>query len=195
MDLKTFQHELEAAGVNFEAGLTSSEIEFAEEAYGFTFPPDLKEFLQLALPVGLRWPNWRDAADQHIQRIIDWPTEGICFDIENNSFWWDKWGERPEVLQEAFAVAKQKIAAAPRLIPVYSHRYLPATPHLTGNPVFSVYQTDIIYYGTDLGTYLQNEFHFALDDGGSQPIRRIEFWSDLVDHNNDRAPDGLSSSI
>jgi len=38
-------------------------------------------------------------------------------------------------------------------IPVYSHRYLPSEPKATGNPVLSVHQTDIIYYGNDLASY------------------------------------------
>lgn len=50
------------------------------------------------------------------------------------------------------------VAAAPRLLPIYSHRYLLAEPCRAGNPVFSVYQSDIIVYGTDLRTYLLHEF-------------------------------------
>jgi hypothetical protein len=46
----------------------------------------------------------------------------------------------------------------PRLVPVFSHRYLPAEPHLSGNPVLSVYQTDIIYYGSNLKRYIAHEF-------------------------------------
>ena len=48
-----------------------------------------------------------------------------------------------------------------------------------GNPVFSLHQTDIIYYGVDLRDYLIHEF-FAREDVGVWPIpetvRRIRFW-------------------
>ena len=69
---------------------------------------------------------------------------------------------------------------APKLIPLFGHRFLPDRPREAGNPVFSVYQTDIIYYGTNLANYFANEFH--LDIGAprcrpEEPIKRIEFWS------------------
>jgi hypothetical protein len=35
---------------------------------------------------------------------------------------------------------------------------IPDDPHLEGNPVFSVHQADIIYYGHDLEDYLRHEF-------------------------------------
>jgi hypothetical protein len=87
-----------------------------------------------------------------------WPFDGIAFDIKNNAFWWDDWGPKPERLDDALAVARQRVSAAPKLIPVFSHRYLPAEPCLSGNPVFSVHQTDIIFYGTDLWDYFRQEF-------------------------------------
>jgi len=46
----------------------------------------------------------------------------------------------------------------PRLVPVLGHRYLTVYPCSSNNPVFSIWQTDIIYYGTNLGAYLTNEF-------------------------------------
>jgi hypothetical protein len=49
-------------------------------------------------------------------------------------------------------------AAAPRLIPVFGHRYLLAEPCQTGNPVLSIYQTDVVVYGADLRCYLLAEF-------------------------------------
>lgn len=45
------------------------------------------------------------------------------------------------------------LKAAPRLIPICSHRYIPEEPHDAGNPVFSVMQSDVIYYGADLANY------------------------------------------
>jgi hypothetical protein len=48
-----------------------------------------------------------------------------------------------------------------------------------GNPVFSVHQTDIIYYGVDLRDYLIHEF-LARENVGVWPIpasvRRVPFW-------------------
>jgi hypothetical protein len=181
-----YQHSLEEAGVALVPGLTKPEIQGAQESYGFIFPPDLRDLLMFGLPVSKDWPNWRNADDPAIWRMLNWPYEGIRFDIQNNAFWRQEWGPKPPSLTEAFAVAKQKVDDAPKLIPVLGHRYLPDRPNIAGNPVFSVYQTDIIYYGSDLWNYLENEFYYYFKTPKynlKQPIRRIEFWSDLVESN------------
>lgn len=166
-------------GVEFEAGLTDTEVEAAEAQYGFRFPPDLRAFLQVGLPRGDRFPDWRDGNEAALQGWLDLPRLGILFDIEHNGFWLDEWGPRPLSLAEAQRVASALVAAAPRLIPVYIHRMMPSEPHLPGNPVFSVHQTDIIYYGVDLRDYLIREF-LAREDVGVWPIpedvRRVPFW-------------------
>jgi hypothetical protein len=43
--------QMKARGIRFEPGLTDAEVLAAEEKYGFRFPPDLRIFLQVALPV------------------------------------------------------------------------------------------------------------------------------------------------
>ena len=184
MDLTLWQSTLERAGVDFAPGLSELEVQGAEESYGLVFPPDLKMLLTFALPMGKSWPNWRDIHNPEIKKMLDWPYEGICFDIEHSGFWPQKWGPRPVVLAECFTVAKERLEQAPRLIPIFGHRYLPARPCIEGNPVLSVYQTDIIYYGTDLWNYFQNEFSYYFGTTEYQlgePIRRIEFWSDIID--------------
>ena len=188
-------------GVRFSPGLTDAEVADVERTYAFTFPPDLRGFLQYALPVSSGWVDWRGADASDSQERLDWPAEGICFDIEHNGFWHPTWGERPDTLALAFAQAREYIALAPRLIPIYSHRYLPADPLLPGNPVFSVYQTDIIYYGYDLATYFAQEFapqhdrllygdapdhdawraetDFPLPGWAAREPRPIRFWGDI----------------
>ena len=132
-------------GVEFEAGLTDAEVAAAEIRYGFRFPPDLQAFLQAGLPRGDQFPNWRSGDESALQAWLNLPCRGVLFDIEHNGFWLDEWGPRPPSLDEAQRVASELVTAAPRLIPVYSHRMMPSEPHLPGNPVFSVHQTDIVY--------------------------------------------------
>lgn len=180
MDLKFYKEKLEEAGVDFAPGLTDSEARRAEAAYDFRFPPDLEEFLRYALPVSKGWPDWRELEERPIVERLRWPLIGILFDIENNAFWHPDWGTKPGSLEEAFAVAERKVEEAPKLIPIASHRYLPERPRESCNPVFSVYQTDIIYYGSDLANYLENEFSYYFGKSGygiPEPIKRIEFWS------------------
>lgn len=172
------------AGVTVAPGLTEAELDRAESVIGARFPPDLRSFLSEGLPVGGRFPDWRGPDSTDIRRQLDWPFEGMAFDIKNNAFWLDAWGARPSELPEAIRIARAVVAEAPRLIPIAGHRYIPAEPELAGNPVFSVYQTDIIYYGSDLATYLRHEFHrISHVDAVREEMRRIRFWSDLVDAN------------
>jgi hypothetical protein len=72
------------------------------------------------------------------------------------------------------------VARAPILIPVYSHRFIPAALSEAGNPVFSVYQTDIIHYGLDLPSYLHAEFDACNPYPVPSEPKEIRFWSELV---------------
>ena len=66
------------------------------------------------------------------------------------------------------------------MIPIFVHRAIPNDPVVAGNPVFSVYQTDIILYGANLTEYLGNEFEHRYH---ISPARTIRFWSHFVDLN------------
>lgn len=176
-------------GVHFDSGLTDDEVLQVETKFDFKFPPDLKLFLQTGLPTSERFVNWRlglkskDDADKIIDRL-GWPLEGMLFDLQLNEFWINSWGDKPNNYEEKERIAKEKYLTFPKLIPIYSHRYIPSRPSEAGNPVFSVHQMDIIFYGSDLATYFANEFSFELTDEFEmldKPKREIEFWSKWVD--------------
>lgn len=176
--------------VEFAPGLSDTEVVQVEQRYGFTFPPDLRCFLQYALPISERWVNWRDDTEVEIRERLNWPVEGICWDVEYANFWMDAWGPKPTELSAAVAVVHQQVESAPRLIPIYSHRYLPAEPLQIGNPVFSIYQTDIIHYGYDLAHYLAREFradpaklpeyYIPIPEWAAKQPRPIRFWDDFL---------------
>lgn len=158
-------------------GYTLSDLEAAQERYDLRFPPDLMELLLDRRPVD-GW-DWR-SDDAGIRRALSHPLDGLLFDLEHNDLWWPEWGERPTSAEERAEVLTAIVGTAPRLIPVVAHRYIPETPHEAGNPVFSVMQADVIYYGANLAEYFANEF------GGTHHIgrpRRIPFWSELVERN------------
>lgn len=86
---------------------------------------------------------------------------------------------------------------APRLIPVYGHRYLLAEPCVADNPVFSIWQSDIIVYGKDLRNYFLVEFANLLslnsrvdsaevDEPTMNKVQGIPFWGELTAHNDRR---------
>jgi hypothetical protein len=183
MDIASAHAMLAGAGVQIDAGLMQEEFTAVEVTYGFQFPPDLREFLSIGVPKSDRWLNWR-GGETYIRGRLDWPFDGICFDIEHNDFWLDEWGDRPSDLKAAFEIARRAYQQAPVLIPIFSHRYIPSIPHDSGNPIFSVYQTDIIYYGADLLDYLENDF--GSKSGPANHIfpsspRQIPFWSKLAE--------------
>jgi hypothetical protein len=176
---RTMVARLGARGIAFDPGLSDAEVTAAEARYAFRFPPDLRAFLQTALPRGNGFPDWRSGEEAALRDWLDLPRRGVVFDIEHNGFWLPEWGARPQSVADAMRVAKELVAAAPRLIPVYMHRMIPDEPHLPGNPVFSVHQTDIIVYGANLQDYLAHEFLKAEgrdDRAVSTEVRSIRFW-------------------
>src|SRR4051812_28801818 len=104
--------QLKNKGVEFEPGLTNSEVEQAEEKFGLCFPPDLKLFLQTALPVSDRsygFSNWRlgitvESEYHKIKAQLDWPLEGMLFDVEQGAFWPDNWGPQPADAESKIAI-------------------------------------------------------------------------------------------
>lgn len=87
---------LQTRGVGFDAGLSDEEVQNIERTFKFVFPPDLKLLLQIALPVSERFPDWRSGVG--VQSMMDWPVEGIMFDVEYNNFWLEEWGQKPDSL-------------------------------------------------------------------------------------------------
>jgi hypothetical protein len=63
---------------------------------------------------------------------------------------------------------------------VFGHRYLPSDPTYVPSPVFSVYQTDVIFYGDKLLDYVAHEFK-APPLHPSNERTYVPFWSDLAD--------------
>lgn len=175
---------LRSKNIQFESGLTEIEVRQIENKYGFHFPPDLKMLLQTKLPVTEGFLNWRDGlinndVSLRILTRIEWPLDGMLFDLKNDQFWSDDWGEKPSTYSEKVEIAKKHYATYPKLIPLYNHRYIPSAPLESGNPVFSVYQTDIVYYGFDLASYFSKEFDIQLPTifKVKDHPKQIFFWS------------------
>jgi hypothetical protein len=178
-------------------GLTDAEFDHVEQTFGFEFADDHRAFLAAGLPVNVPlepepgvyrtwerpWPQWRDGDPGSIRERLDWPVDGVLFDVEHNGVWHDTWGVRPAGRDEALETARLKLAQVPRLVPVYGHRFLPAGRGAFGHPVMSVYQTDIIYYGMDLVDYIRQEFGGpGLDrtDKHWNPTATVAFWRDFL---------------
>jgi hypothetical protein len=164
------------------AGISVQGFAAIEEQLGFRLPEDFKYlFANLRDPGGVFFP-WATFKKKDYDASIDWIWHTIAFDIEHN-VWLDRWGNRPEALAEALRVARSDFLTWPKLLPIFGHRYLAAEPCGPGNPIFSVYQLDIIYYGADLADYLSIEFlseDYAERMRGAA-IQRIDVWSDFAE--------------
>jgi hypothetical protein len=167
---------LDRKNVIFVEGLTDTEVSQIETKYGFRFPVDLREFLQTALPTGFGFPDWRFGDEFRIREQLNIPLQGILFDVAHNDFWLPEWGLRPVSIGEVREIVEQQVKDAPQMIPINWHRMMPDRPSSAGNPILSIYQTDIIYYGFDLDDYLRHEFDLPGRRPWPAAIKSIEFW-------------------
>jgi hypothetical protein len=173
-------------------GLTDTEIARIERTCQFEFADDHRAFLAAGLPLNnppeqgqtwsAPWPDWRDGDPGDLREQLGWPIEGALFDVGNNGLWLPAWGQRPASTSEALDTARHHLAQTPKMIPVYAHRYLPAGRGTHGHPVLSIWQTDIIVYGTDLANYIDNEVggseRFISPDWAPPPM--VSFWSEFL---------------
>lgn len=206
-----FRDLLQAARVELTKGLSDRQIQLVEERFGIEFNPDHREFLSEVLPQGRNWPNWRSSDPTAVQKLLDGPIDGVLFDVERNSFWPPDWGSRPDEIAEALDVARGRLSSCIKLVPVWGHRYTPQTSSLRAYPVFSVVQTDVIYYARDLRHYFGVEFagqpiqnpytiprgawtwpdsSLARNEEVKEIFRRpsqfyVPFWSELAENTNE----------
>ncbi|KAH7294701.1 hypothetical protein KP509_27G014100 [Ceratopteris richardii] len=54
-------------------------------------------------------------------------------------------------------MARRAIRAAPPLVPIYSHCYIPCSPKLSGNPILFIFEKDVFYCGYDLADFFGRE--------------------------------------
>lgn len=173
--------------VSFDRGLSNDEVERIEERFNICFPDDLKLLLQTALPVSSGFVHWRyglkgEQGKKEIEQKLRNPKEGILWGVKIGEFWLGKWGIKPDNLQEQKEIAERELMNVPQLIPIFAHRFISSSPDEIGNPVFSIYNTDIIHYGYDLIDYLANEFKIEIPTsyGRIEEPKHIDFWSDII---------------
>lgn len=168
-------------GTRWLAGLSEQEIATIERHWKLQFPPDYRLFLKmlhsvdkplsraryvdsnkLAMMAGPSFYNWQTEnalIEQAYEKVID----GIFFDVQHNNVWFKSWGEKPTTEEAQRATLRELVAAAPRLVPIFGHRFLLAEPCRQANPVLSIHQTDIIVYSPNLYYYFFGEFSDLLD--------------------------------
>ena len=159
-------------------GYTQTQLDDAQARYGLAFPADLAALLRERRLVGRGSYDWSTENDQ-IRQMLAWPFELLAFDLDHGS-WWPDWGDRPDDPDARREVLRRALADAPRLIPIYGHRFLPESVGATaGNPVISMHGFDTIYYGSNLADYFMREDRTEKSPMG--PVRHVPFWSDIIE--------------
>lgn len=183
-DMNTIFNQLKDKGILFKNGLSNGEIKKIAEIYGIVFPESLSMFYSLGVPFSEEndlFPLWSDFSDSNITKIkerIQKPYEMLTFEVQDG-FWLESWGSKPESKEEVLKKFAELSSKTPRLIPIYSHRYMPLIDGVEDPPIISTVGIDVIYYGSNLHDYLQNEF---LNDNFIIPSYsvKIPFWSDIM---------------
>ena len=174
MDFEIIEH-MEKTGVKFCSGLTYDTMARIEEIYDIRFPDSLITFYSTAFPVcvgNVDFPRWNDFSPEniaHIRQLMNAPYQWLRRDIEKG-FWLPSWdGKTVEELFEN----------APKLIPIYSHRYVPVLDH-ADPPVISTVGRDTVCYGVCLEDYLLREFCGGGIAFEEMNVPYIPLWSDIL---------------
>ena len=179
MDYKRF---FSGVNITIADGLKEEEFKLIEDIYGISFPTELRELYRQMLPLSKGFYDWRNTSPNNVNLIkeaIRRPFDDLKQCISEVE-WSDDWGKEPEDIGVREKVIIEKITNAPKLIPFYSHRYI---PQIEGEnvPIISVHEVDIIYYGKNLDEYLNVEFgNKQQSNVDYSQIRKIPFWSDIV---------------
>ena len=178
-----------------ESGLTDAEFARIEREYGFVFADDHRAFLAVGLPVheprddepGVSyawerpWPDWRNGDPAELRKQLNWPEEFLLEDVERGH-WQPAWGTRPDSVEAAIEHARSHLSGAPTMVPLYAHRFLPEGHGTFGHPVLSMRGSDVIYYGTDLLDYINQEFEEPRPERPEDwaPQATVPFWRNYL---------------
>ena len=168
---------MEEKGVRFSSGLTNDVLTKIEQTYEICFPDSLKAFYSAALPISVEdtdFPRWDDFSAENIAVIrqrMSVPYQWLKRDIENG-FCLSTWAGK---------TVDELLKDAPKLIPIYSHRYVPMLNH-PNPPVLSTIGRDTVCYGISLEDYLLREFCDKNTTFEEMKMPYIPLWSDILDY-------------
>lgn len=175
-------NQLKQKGVEFAIGLSDEEVGWIEHQYEIAFPEDLKKFYKEALPISKGFYNWRDKSNENvisIKSVMKIPIEAIVKNSEEIE-WSEEWGEEPSDFYERKKFIENMVLEAPKLIPIFSHRYM-ASIDCEKSPIFSIHGTDIICFEKNIIDYFLVEFKIKENSVFmNNEISYIPFWSDLL---------------
>ena len=176
------QYELlKKRSVLFSQGMSLKEIEETERIYSIVFPREIKRAYMFALPISHGFYNWRERKEEyvnHVKKVINRPLIELVEDADYID-WNETWGEELYG-DEKKEYIKRRMKLAPKLIPVFSHRYA-ISGDMNESPVFSINGSDIICYGKNYLQYLEIEFgQRSIKEIRSENSYYASLWSELA---------------
>ena len=170
--------------IKISNGMSEKEIKKVEKIYQIVFPKDYKEMLKEFV---LDCNNWRDISEKNISYLkdkINAPIEGIIFDIENNGFWMNEFGNKPKNIQERVNIFLKYIEKnnIPKLIPILNNTYMICDEN-SEYPIVSVIQKDIIILSNNLINYFEQKLNISKQNELYFRNIKIPFWSNIINCN------------
>ena len=170
--------------IKISNGMSEKEIKKVEKIYQIVFPKDYKEMLKEFV---LDCNNWRDISEKNISYLkdkINAPIEGIIFDIENNGFWMNEFGNKPKNIQERVNIFLKYIEKnnIPKLIPILNNTYMICDEN-SEYPIVSVIQKDIIILSNNLINYFEQKLNISKQNELYFRNIKIPFWSNIINRN------------
>lgn len=194
-------------GTRWVGGLSDGQINGIERRWGCRFPPDYRLFLRTLHATdrpmkGIGYAEGNTVAAIERPGFYNWLTEqgairnavegefeGLAGDVEHY-LWFPSWGKRPESTEERWHILRKIFDAAPRLIPIFGHRFLLSDESAAGSAVFSMHHSDIVVHAATLREYLLAEFCEILGIETAGPssdmerlypqFKKVPFWGDFL---------------
>ncbi|OLP02502.1 hypothetical protein BVU76_09930 [Mycolicibacterium porcinum] len=131
-----------------EPGLTEVELDALESRFSLRLTPDHRDFLSAGLPVGSGWPDWRNADEVTLRMHIGRPVRELLHAVREGRLWHVDWGHNPGG-DAALKLASVKLAAHPRVVPVYGVAFLRQGPD-SAPTVWAVQDNTVTAVSADL---------------------------------------------
>jgi hypothetical protein len=187
----------------WRGGLSDAEIAKVEKQFGLAFPPDYRLFLRtlhttdpervqyvdgrIQTILGRPFHDWQGDRGA-IEEAMAWPLDGLLWSVEADVSWTSRWGDRSGSREARAARVRHLAQSSPPLIPLMGHRYLVGHPLESGNPVLSIYGTDVVVCSPTFTTWLVDELASMVDPAlrhlttvETKPPPPIPFWQDVMD--------------
>ena len=153
---------LDDAGIDMAPGFDEEALSRLEQQLHIQFPAAYKTMLSAFVPYGEDFPDWQAFSDpQQVRKFKD----KVFNDLEDGFHgavlfggWMQEWGACPEKDCDRWCIAQKWLKENLIMLPVYIHRHINLLPHKGGHSVYSVWGGDIIFFGKDLPSYIQQEW-------------------------------------